>query len=611
MRRIAREEPRVPVPRAEQRDKPKHTDEQLVAREARSAPRERVHLGLEALPRDAPKRVRVNLLDRSAELANVVGGRRRERTDEPAPRRRTRPWRVARGAGPASAWPGMMSYRYLHVKIDILDGASLRTPRRARRPAANRATRCSSTSSSRSRTPGRRATARSTPSSRGSSRTGSSSRRARARATRRRTRSPRRGSTRSAAGCARRAGPPRPQRCRAANVLPLAPRAGRGGEQLEGERAYWQGVLDEFLRIRDEPTGHNKKARTFRIALEGGIRTVEARLAWLESHRRDPLARSGRGSTRADAQRSASHAATAQALTERARRWYTCRPVSSAKPSAPWTWCALAVTSQHAVPAQRSSPSWRPPSFVAAAHASSVIASVASAASARRDCTAGKRRERRAELLARARVLDGELERARREPGEVRERRRVPRAPACSGRDRLELAERARRRRARCRFRRAWAPAGLGRRRAEREAAATARHRERRALARRGARGRRPRAALRASPRRRGRRAQPRARARSRRRRSRRAAPLRPRARPSPPRRDAQRARRRGRPATPRAPARAAAASRRSQRARTRRRARAPSETSKLTRALRARRPVSRAERRCGGRRRAPRRRRE
>jgi hypothetical protein len=41
-------------------------------------------------------------------------------------------------------------------------------------------------------------------------------------------------------------------------------------------------VLDEFLRIQDEPTGHNKKARTFRIALEGGIRTVEARLAWLE-----------------------------------------------------------------------------------------------------------------------------------------------------------------------------------------------------------------------------------------------------------------------------------------------------------------------------------------
>jgi DNA-binding PadR family transcriptional regulator len=51
--------------------------------------------------------------------------------------------------------------------------------------------------------------------------------------------------------------------------------------QLEGERDYWHGVLDEFRRIEDEPTGHNKKARTFRIALEGGIRTVEARLDWL------------------------------------------------------------------------------------------------------------------------------------------------------------------------------------------------------------------------------------------------------------------------------------------------------------------------------------------
>ena len=53
-------------------------------------------------------------------------------------------------------------------------------------------------------------------------------------------------------------------------------------EQLEGERGYWQGVHDEFVRIREEPTGRNKKARAFRIALEGGIRTVEARLAWLE-----------------------------------------------------------------------------------------------------------------------------------------------------------------------------------------------------------------------------------------------------------------------------------------------------------------------------------------
>ena len=52
--------------------------------------------------------------------------------------------------------------------------------------------------------------------------------------------------------------------------------------QLGEERSYWQGVLDEFRRIEDEPTGDNKKARSLRIALEGGIRTVEARLAWLD-----------------------------------------------------------------------------------------------------------------------------------------------------------------------------------------------------------------------------------------------------------------------------------------------------------------------------------------
>ena len=53
-------------------------------------------------------------------------------------------------------------------------------------------------------------------------------------------------------------------------------------ERLDAERTYWQGVLDEFLRIQDEPTGHDKKSRTFRIALEGGIAGVEARLAWLD-----------------------------------------------------------------------------------------------------------------------------------------------------------------------------------------------------------------------------------------------------------------------------------------------------------------------------------------
>lgn len=53
-------------------------------------------------------------------------------------------------------------------------------------------------------------------------------------------------------------------------------------DHLERERAYWRGILDEFERIRSEPTGANRKSRTFRIALEGGVRTVEARLEWLD-----------------------------------------------------------------------------------------------------------------------------------------------------------------------------------------------------------------------------------------------------------------------------------------------------------------------------------------
>jgi DNA-binding PadR family transcriptional regulator len=52
--------------------------------------------------------------------------------------------------------------------------------------------------------------------------------------------------------------------------------------QLERERAYWQEILEELERIEAEPTGAGRKARTFRIALEGGLHTVRARLAWLD-----------------------------------------------------------------------------------------------------------------------------------------------------------------------------------------------------------------------------------------------------------------------------------------------------------------------------------------
>jgi DNA-binding PadR family transcriptional regulator len=52
--------------------------------------------------------------------------------------------------------------------------------------------------------------------------------------------------------------------------------------QLERERGYWQGILAELEAIRAEPVGTTRKQRAFRLALEGGIRTVEARLEWLE-----------------------------------------------------------------------------------------------------------------------------------------------------------------------------------------------------------------------------------------------------------------------------------------------------------------------------------------
>jgi DNA-binding PadR family transcriptional regulator len=51
---------------------------------------------------------------------------------------------------------------------------------------------------------------------------------------------------------------------------------------LERERAYWQGILGEFEAIRAEPNGTSRKDRAFRLALESGLRTVAARLEWVE-----------------------------------------------------------------------------------------------------------------------------------------------------------------------------------------------------------------------------------------------------------------------------------------------------------------------------------------
>ena len=53
--------------------------------------------------------------------------------------------------------------------------------------------------------------------------------------------------------------------------------------QLGEERIYWEARLAEYEGIRNEPTGEDRKSRTLRIQLEGGIKVVEARLEWLDA----------------------------------------------------------------------------------------------------------------------------------------------------------------------------------------------------------------------------------------------------------------------------------------------------------------------------------------
>jgi DNA-binding PadR family transcriptional regulator len=53
------------------------------------------------------------------------------------------------------------------------------------------------------------------------------------------------------------------------------------GAKLSQEGAYWRGQLRELERIRERPRGPGRKEQAFGIALEGGIRAIEARLEWL------------------------------------------------------------------------------------------------------------------------------------------------------------------------------------------------------------------------------------------------------------------------------------------------------------------------------------------
>ena len=52
--------------------------------------------------------------------------------------------------------------------------------------------------------------------------------------------------------------------------------------QLEGERTYWHGVLEELEAIRAQPRNRRRKENAYGLALEGGIRSAGARLEWVE-----------------------------------------------------------------------------------------------------------------------------------------------------------------------------------------------------------------------------------------------------------------------------------------------------------------------------------------
>jgi PadR family transcriptional regulator AphA len=57
---------------------------------------------------------------------------------------------------------------------------------------------------------------------------------------------------------------------------------GEARAQLERERAYWSERLEELRAIEARPRRPGRKEQAFGIALEGGIRSLETRLQWLD-----------------------------------------------------------------------------------------------------------------------------------------------------------------------------------------------------------------------------------------------------------------------------------------------------------------------------------------
>ena len=53
-------------------------------------------------------------------------------------------------------------------------------------------------------------------------------------------------------------------------------------DELERERSYWRERLAELEAIEARPRGPGRKEQAFGIALEGGIRGIRTRLAWLD-----------------------------------------------------------------------------------------------------------------------------------------------------------------------------------------------------------------------------------------------------------------------------------------------------------------------------------------
>jgi DNA-binding PadR family transcriptional regulator len=57
---------------------------------------------------------------------------------------------------------------------------------------------------------------------------------------------------------------------------------GEARAELARERRYWSEQLEELEAIKAAPRGPGRKEQAFGIALEGGIRSIGTRLAWLD-----------------------------------------------------------------------------------------------------------------------------------------------------------------------------------------------------------------------------------------------------------------------------------------------------------------------------------------